>query len=130
MYPVTPTLSVEGLQVRSISEEVEVALADGSTATTAACHVAAVLSVNVAWYKAGGAPGPLSESRKLEEAVGCGVKPAPEVNVSETELFAKPSKRSLALTVVMPGLVTLRVCVPASSPIVEMTSSGAVVFEP
>jgi hypothetical protein len=130
MYPVTPTLSVEGLQVRSISEEVEVALADGSTATTAACHVAAALSVNVEWYTAGGAPNPLSESRKLEEAVGCGVKPTPEVKVSGTELFAKPIKRSLAFNVVIPGLLTLSVCVPASSPMVEMASIGAVVFEP
>jgi hypothetical protein len=130
MYPVTPTLSVEGLQVRSISEEVEVALADGSTATAAACHVAAVLSVNVDWYEDGGAPSPLSESRKLEEAVGCGVKPFPEVKVSPTELFAQPSKRSLAFTVVTAGLVTLSVCVPASSPIVEMASIGAGIFEP
>ena len=105
-------------------------MASGSTATTAACQVAAVLSVNVAWYDAGGAPSPLSESRKLDEAMGCGVKPEPEVNVSATELFAQPSKRSFAFTVVMRGVATLSVCVPPSSPIVEMASIGAGTFEP
>jgi hypothetical protein len=52
------------------------------------------------------------------------------VKTSDTELFAKPIKRSLPLFVVMFGLATLSVWEPPSSPIVEITSIGADTFEP
>jgi hypothetical protein len=89
-----------------------------------------VLRVNVESYMPGGNTISLSASRKLEEAAGCAVKPVPEVKTSPAELFAKPIKRSSALVAVMFGLVTLTVCEPTSSPIVEIASIGAEEFEP
>ena len=55
----------------------------------------------------------------------------PGVHVTDTELLAKPIKRSFPLVVVTFGLDTLSVCEPPSSPIAEIASMGAAeMFEP
>jgi hypothetical protein len=72
-YPVTAaTLSVEAVQERSISEALA-AVTNGSTPTTAACHVAGELMENVALYVPGAAARPVSAPRKFEDADTWGV---------------------------------------------------------
>jgi hypothetical protein len=86
--------------------------------------------LKLALYVLGGATCSDSASRKFDDAETWAVKPVPGKKVSDTELLANPIKRSLPAEVVMFGLVILRDCVPASSPIVEMASSGEGMFDP
>jgi hypothetical protein len=58
---------VEAVQERPSAE------GDGITATTTACHVAAVLMLKVELYVPGVKASPVSASRKFEEAAACGV---------------------------------------------------------
>ena len=101
-----------------------------ATATIAASHVTGEPTVKVAAYVPGVAAGPFSASRKVDDAVGCCVKPVPGWKTEPAEAFVKPMSKSFVPVVVTLGLTTLTFCVPLSLPIMDIASSGEEIFDP
>ena len=120
----TPPDSVDAVHVR------EVWFGLFATATTAASQVTGEPSVKVAAYVPGVAAGPFSASRKIDDAVGCCVKPVPGWKTEAAETFVKPMSKSFVSDVVALGLTTFTLCVPLSLPMRDIASSGDEVFEP
>src|SRR5262249_28587485 len=76
------------------------------------------------------AAGPLSASKKFEEAAACCINPVPAWKVAPPKTFANPISRSLEPSAVIFGLTILMVCVPLSLPIRDTASIGEEIFDP